>query len=259
MGDQLYVPMSDTKDTCQFLSSGASGDLRSGSVGGWLVCGWFTPDYRPLAEKFAANLAEHGAPFHLWAKPSAGEWSTRRKPSAVMETMDAYPGRTVVLMDVDCLLQGDMEAVTHIRGDVGIVVIARNMRRGKRWAHWLAVECSSRVVVFRSTDKARAFAQTWADTIERSAVKHDEHSMAWAYLSSPSVAFGFIPQEYSGREIGLLPDAVIVHDSAHDEQRRAARGRLKTALRKFEQRFLRTGMTRASRLKGEMSVMVRAS
>jgi hypothetical protein len=36
------------------------------------VVGWFTEDetYRPLAETFAANLTEHGAPFHLWAKPA---------------------------------------------------------------------------------------------------------------------------------------------------------------------------------------------
>ena len=80
--------------------------------------------------------------------------------------MDAYPGKTVVLMDVDCRLRGDIEPVTQIDGDVGIVVIARNVRRRRRWAHWLSVECSSRVVVFRPTDGARAFARTWADTIE---------------------------------------------------------------------------------------------
>jgi hypothetical protein len=237
------------------------GDITGGTVEDWLVVGWFTEDttYRPLAEAFAANLAAHGVSFHLFSKPSLGAWNTRRKPSVVMEAMDAYPGKTVVLMDVDCLLQGDMEPVTRVRGDVGIVVIARNMRKGKRWAHWLAVECSSRVVVFNPTEKARAFAQTWADTIERSDVNHDEHSMAWAYLSSPSVDFDYIAQEYSGRELGSLPGAVIVHDSAHDEQRRAERGRFKTALRAFERRFLRTGLTRQSRLKGEMSVLIRSS
>jgi hypothetical protein len=95
--------------------------------------------------------------------------------------------------------------------------------------------------------------KTWADTIERSTVEHDEHSMAWAYLVSASVRFRYIDQRYSGREVGTIADAVIAHDSAHDEQRRAARGRLKLALRAFERRFLRTGRTRASRLKGEMS------
>jgi hypothetical protein len=238
-----------------------SGDLVGGQIGDWLVIGWFTEDstYRPLAEAFAANLSQHGAPFHLFAKPSLGAWSTRRKPAVVLEAMDAYPGKTVVLMDVDCRLRGDIEPMTQIGGDVGIVVIARNVRRRRRWAHWLSVECSSRVVVFRPTEGARAFARTWADTIERSTVNHDEHSMAWAYLSSPGVHFDYIDQRYSAREIGRIPDAVIEHDSAHDEERRTSRGRFKTLLREFERRLLRTGRTRQSRLKGEMSVLVKAN
>jgi hypothetical protein len=231
-----------------------SGDLIGGQVGDW-----FTPNYRPLAEAFAANLSEHGAPFHLFAKPSLGAWNTRRKPAVVLEAMDAYPGKTVVLMDVDCRLRGDIEPVTQIGGDVGIVVIARNVRRRRRWAHWLSVECSSRVVVLRPTEGARAFARTWAAQIEASAVNHDEHSMAWAYLSSPGVHFDYIDQKYSAREIGRIPDAVIEHDSAHDEARRASRGRFQTLLREVERRFLRTGRTRQSRLKGEMSVLVKAS
>ena len=201
----------------------------------------------------------HGAPFHLFAKPSLGAWNTRRKPAVALEAMDAYPGKTVVLMDVDCRLRGDIEPVTQIDGDVGIVVIARNVRRRRRWAHWLSVECNSRVVVFRPTEGARAFAQTWADTIERSTVNHDEHSMAWAYLSSPGIHFDYIDQRFSAREIGQIADALIEHDSAHDEERRASRGRFKTLLREFERRFLRSGRTRQSRLKGEMSVLVKAS
>jgi hypothetical protein len=239
----------------------SSGDLRGGQAGDWLVTGWFTEDstYRPLAEAFAANLSDHGMPYHLWVKPSLGAWNTRRKPSVVLETLDAYPGKTIVLMDVDCVVRGDIAPVTSIRGDVGIVVIARNVRRKRRWAHWLSVECSSRVVVFRPTDGARAFARTWAEQIERSEFAHDEHSMAWAYLSSPGVRFAYIDQRYSAREVGTVADAVIVHDSAHDEQRRAARGVVRQTLRALERRFFRTGRTRAGRLKGEMSVLVKAS
>jgi len=237
-----------------------SADLVGGEVRDWLVIGWFTEDstYRPLAEAFAINLGQHGAPHHLFAKPAGAGWNTRRKASVVMEAMDLYPDKTVILMDVDCVVRGDIFPVTQIRGDVGIVVIARNVRRKRRWAHWLNVECSSRVVVFRPTAGARAFAQTWASTIERSTVNHDEHAMAWAYLSSPGVHFGYIDQKFSAREIGQIPDAIIEHDSAHDEERRASRGRFRTLLRDLERRLLRTGRTRQSRLKGEMSVLVKA-
>ena len=114
-------------------------------------------------------------------------------------------------------------------------------------------------MVFAPTAGARAFAQAWASEIERSDIRHDEHSLCWAFLASRGVAFDFIDQEYSGREAGTVPGAIIEHNSAHDEQRRAARGPIRQVLRAFERRFLRTGRTRARRLKGEMSVLVKAS
>jgi hypothetical protein len=128
-----------------------SGDLVGGQVGDWLVTGWFTEDdvYRPLAEAFAFSLSEHGAPFHLWAKPALGTWNTRRKPEAVLETMDAHPGKTVILMDVDCIVQGSIAPVAEFAGDVGgICAIARNVAKVR---HWLAFETSSRVKAFRPT------------------------------------------------------------------------------------------------------------
>jgi hypothetical protein len=234
----------------------AHGDLRGGHFGDWLVTGWFTPNYRPLAEAFAGNLRAHGAPYHLWAKPPLGEWNTRRKPSVVLDTMDAYPGKTVVLMDVDCTIRGDISPITRTNRDVGIVVIARNMRNGRRWRHWLAMECSSRVVVFRPTDGARRFAKAWAAQIERSAFPHDEHAMAWAFLSSVGVDFSYIDQRFSGREVGQLPDAVIVHDSEHEKARKHQRGGLREVLRDIERRYFRTGRTKARKLQGEMSVLV---
>lgn len=232
----------------------ALSDITGGNPESWLVTGWFTPDYRPLAETFAANLAEHGAPFHLFAKPTLGAWNTSRKPTVVLETMDAYPGKTIVLMDVDCLIRGGIEPVTQTDGDVGIVVIARNQKSRKGWRHWLALECSSRVVVFKPTEKARAFAHKWACHIDQSAICHDEHSMAWAFLSSPDVRFTYLDQAYSGREAYLLSDGVIVHDSAHEKQKR---GGFKNWLRSLEKPF-RTGRTKADKMQGEVSSLLKA-
>lgn len=221
----------------------------------WLVIGWFTPDYRPLAQNLAFSLSEHGSPFHLFAKPKleAG-WNTTRKPSVVLEAMDAYPGKTLVLMDVDCIVRGDISPVASIASDVGIAIIARNMHNGKGYRHWIAVEASSRVVVFRPTEGARMFAHRWREQIERSGFNHDEHAMIWAFLKSMNVDFSYVDQAYSGREISLLPDAVIVHDSAHERQRQQ-RGGFKGILRAIERPF-RTGRTKATKLRSEMSVMI---
>jgi hypothetical protein len=189
-------------------------DITGGTAGDWLVIGWFTPDYRPLAEAFAADLAEYGAPYHLCAKPKlALDWNTSRKPSVVLASMDAYPGKTLVPMDVDCIVRGDIAPVTRVAGDVGITVIAQNvkghtgrpLRRGRdaRWRHWIGLECSSRVAVFRPTAGARAFAEAWKRQVDSSAVNHDEHSMVWAFLEcqSADVDFPYIDRKFSGREV----------------------------------------------------------
>lgn len=234
-------------------------DLQGGLIGEWLAIGWFTPDYRPLAQAFAASLAEHGAPFHLFSRPKlAMGWNTLRKPSVVLEAMDAYPGKTLVLMDVDCIVRGDIAPVADVAGDVGITVIGQNVRgrtdrrlrsgRDAEWRHWIAVECSSRVVVFRPTAGARTFAEAWKRQIEASRVNHDEHSMVWAFLSCPTVDFRYIDLRYSGREISQLPDGIIYHDSAHTKQKAVKRSRFKSTLKAIERRWLRSGRTRAGKL-----------
>jgi hypothetical protein len=234
----------------------ATGDLVGGQVDDWLVVGWFTPDYRPLAEAFAANLTEHGAPYHLFAKPKlGGGWDTTRKPSVVLEAMDAYHGKTLVLMDVDCVVRGDITPVTEIDGDMGVILIARDAHKGRLVKHWLMVEASSRVVVFKPTDSARLFTERWQRQIERSNFGHDEHSMAWSILQSPDVRFAYIPQAFSAREISQdVPGAVIVHESEHERQKRSERGGLKRWLRAIERPF-RTGRTKAGKLQGELSAV----
>src|SRR5688572_28398855 len=128
----------------------ASGDLVGGQVGDWLVTGWFTPDYWQLAEAFAANLTEHRARYHLFAKPKSERgWNTWRKPSVVLEAMDAYPDRTIVLMDVDCAVRGDIAPLTRIEADVGLNMKARQPRTHGRWKRRLTISISSRVVTFR--------------------------------------------------------------------------------------------------------------
>src|SRR5215468_761973 len=112
------------------MGEGLSGadDLVGGQPGDWLAIGWFTPDYRPLAETFAAKLAEQGAPFHVFARPKvAAGWNTAQKPDVVLHAMAMYPDKTLVLMDLDCCVHGDISPMVDMPGDVGITVIARNL------------------------------------------------------------------------------------------------------------------------------------
>jgi hypothetical protein len=222
-------------------------DITGGIVGDWLVVGWFTPDYRPLAERLAANLTAHGAPFHLWAKPKlAAGWNTKRKPQIVLEAMEAYPDKTLILMDVDCLVKGDLSPVASIATDIGIALKPREGRKSR-----VVFTASSRVVVFRPTASARSFAETWAELCEASGRSNDEPSLAWAYVRRPDLTYTQLDQRYIGREVNTanaVDGIVIWHDSAHDPVRgRSSWGAaVRHLLKRLEMRYFRSGATRAA-------------
>lgn len=218
-------------------------DIRRDSDADWIVVGWFTPDYRPLAEKLAANLDEHGAPYHLYALEPFGKnfyERTRKKPEVVLRAMDDYPGKTIVLMDADCIVKGDISNIADtVASDVGIYLKAEPIRKPR-----VSMAASSRVVVLRPTTGARIFAETWnsicAGPVGRGC--DDELCMVWAFIKAAHVGFDHIPLEYSGREAAAAPaNAVIIHSS--ENGRRTYRLQLRSALKGFEKRFLRTGRT----------------
>jgi len=220
-------------------------DIRGGTPTDWLVCGWFTPDYRHLAEKFAANLDQAGAPYHLWAKPKSERgWNTWRKPSVVLETIDAYPGKTVILMDVDCVVRGDIEPVSRIAGDVGLTIIARSARLFWPPHERIVIKAISRVVVFRPMKAARGFASEWARRCEATHYEGDEAALRAAFLTCPGVAFSHLDRRYSGLHEGA--EAVVGHESEHAKTRLPTIGE---RLKGIEQHF-RTGRTRAAKQAG---------
>ena len=224
-----------------------SDDIRGGEARDWIVTGWFTPDYRPLAEKLAAGLATHGATHHLWARPKVSTgWNTHNKPAVVLATMDAYPGRAIVLMDVDCIVTGDLSPVADVAGDVGLAIKARPGRRSR-----IVLTLSSRVAVFRPTPAARTFAERWAAACASSCRSDDEWSMAWTFIRHPEIGYAHLDQRYIGRELGSanqIDGIVIWHDSAHDIERRRSSpiASIRHALKACETRLFRTGATRAA-------------
>jgi hypothetical protein len=210
------------------------------NVKDWLVVGWFTPDYRPIAEAFAANLAQHNAPFHLFAKPKLGGWDTLRKPSIVIEAMDTCPDKALVLMDVDCTVSGDIAPAAHIPGDVGFAMHARRVRLLWPMHKRITIKASSRVVVFRPTEGARAFAVEWERQCKKPEMGagDDEAAMAAAYLvQRPGIAYCYLDSRYSGL---ATSSAVICHDSAHERMPKLG---IKGTLKAVEKLF-RTGRTK---------------
>jgi hypothetical protein len=221
----------------------------------YLVVGWFTPDYAPLAQEFTEYLIRHKIPYHLYARPSSPTgWNARAKPSVMLKAMEDYKDKTIVLMDVDCIVRGPITNMLDFKQDVSLTLSAKTITRRSGEARNIAVLASSRVVVFKPTLGARLFCARWAEEIERRELG-DEHAMVWAVLMSlPDTTFNYTDQFYSGREIGTVSEfAIIVHDSAHDKQQlKTWRG---TGMRL--KRLFKSGRSRQGKLSNELSELRR--
>lgn len=128
-------------------------------MGDWIACGWYTPDYRHWFEKLERSLVEHGAPYDFRAVPKIeGGWerNTCRKAGFVLDAMARHPGRTVIFLDVDCVVIGDLGALAALPCDIALnFAVLRKKRRIN------LVPLTGHMVI-KPTPKARDLMEAWA-------------------------------------------------------------------------------------------------
>jgi len=186
----------------------------------FIVTGFFTPDYFPLADALSNNLIEQGITHHLYARAkSAGQWGhqTLQKPSVLHDARRDYPDKPLILMDVDCRVRGDISAMLHSAGDIAVPMGRKPMKNGT------ALKPGTRVVLVRPTAQTDAFLALWDEKcrMDIQPVENDEIRLQMAMEDSAGrFAIATLPTPYTGREIRKATDAdMIVHDSARDEAR----------------------------------------
>ena len=183
----------------------------------WLIVGFFTRNYRPLSERFAESLQQQNLPHHLFAVERIGDWSreTMRKPSVVLDAMRAYPSRTVILMDVDCLVNGSLDELVEASRNADFSCYASVRIKGHRRSS-LRFSLSSRVMVIRPTPGAERMMREWEKVCrERPDLNGDERALVMAFARANGVNFSPMSEKYSGRELGeAAPGSIITHRSA---------------------------------------------
>ena len=181
----------------------------------WLVVGWFTPDYRPWAERLARSLERVGAPYHLLAKEPGSDWmaNTRRKPIVASECLERFPAQTLILMDVDAQVLCDLSPMVNTSADICVFLKGRATRKG-----CTELQVSSRVLVLRPTLATKTFIDQWSSGCGRAAANvPDEAVLGLVLARAEGVTFAPLAARYAARERDIAPpDAAIVHDSARD-------------------------------------------
>jgi hypothetical protein len=185
----------------------------------WIVCGWFTPDYRPYWNNLRQNLDAIGAPHDfVEVRKSDGGWeaNTMRKPKMILQALYKHPGKTVIFLDVDCTVPGGwmgLEALAAMPGDVAFVIETKWRRRTRRWLF-----VRSGTMVFKPTTEATQFVHAWCKecaVAPKYAV--DQDSLVVAMGRVPEVSFSNLPIKFCAVDRDNHPAPVILHDSASAE------------------------------------------
>jgi hypothetical protein len=153
-----YGPDHAHKDAARSLHFTRTEFVSEPSSAPYIICGWFTADYRPWAERFAASLRRHGAPYDLIeAEKDRRGWeaTTRMKPAIVQGFLEKYPGKALILSDVDALAMGDLSPLADLDCDIALRLQAKRLR-GRN----MIVPRSGTVVLYLGW-RTFAFVETW--------------------------------------------------------------------------------------------------
>jgi len=189
----------------------------------YCVIGFFTPNYRPIAERFADNLREHDVPHHLVAYPALPSWDAAilRKPEVLAAFMRAHPDRVHILMDVDCIVRGPLTPLVERTGLDALVTFYK--RRSMKAA-------SSRITVWFPTPASHQLVEAWQVKCQTAGIPCDEVCLTYAIDDvGEGMAIEPVPEGYRGVEKNHRNKTdTVVHWSAHDATRPWARMKKKT-------------------------------
>ena len=204
-------------------------DIIGGTNDSYVVVGFFTPNYRPLAARLADDLSKFGIPHHFYATTDA-EWHAAilLKPAYITRARAEYPGKTIVSMDVDCSIKEPIASGLAISADVGLAFNEVRERTARLYP-------TSRVTVWSPTIGATNLLDKWSELCRRAEVKNDEILLMVAIARTVGSSLQALPETHRGLEWTKAPaNSAIVHDSARVKAKsKNVRRRLLRATREF--------------------------
>jgi hypothetical protein len=181
----------------------------------YIVCGWYTPDYKIWATRLFRNLKAHGLAFDfVEVEPLRGSWEkkTRAKAEQVLNAMDRHPGKTIFFLDVDCEVvdPGRLLVLKDMSADVGFYLHTRFRKSGGiKW------EVRSGTLVIQPTREARNFVETWRDkSYDAPAYCNDQDTLMVAMGKCPDCAFRLLDVRYCAIVFDNIEDPYVFHSSA---------------------------------------------
>lgn len=194
-------------------------DVNGATAESYVAVGFFTPDYRPLAETLAKDLAVTNNPYHLIAR-NKGEATWRNvvhwKPEIILQAMDLYPKSSIIFLDVDSSVRGSLRPAIEFTGDVSARPKLRLTNHIWPFRKKTVLQISSRSMAFKPNERVRKFLGDWRDELRTATYHQGGCEMALRFVVTRSVGLAFTPMDlrYCGLETDKAPsDAIVVHSS----------------------------------------------
>ena len=180
----------------------------------FIVCGWYTPDYRHYWTKLQQQLVEIGAPHDFCECPKgAGGWeaNTRRKPAQILAALDRNPDKVVIFIDVDCAIPGGLAGLTELASIPSDV--AFYLRSGRRRTGTPRFNPRTGTMVFQPTQRARAFVEQWyAASSAAPRYSNDQEILPIVLGKVPGLSVTFVDVRFCALPCDKCPVPVILHD-----------------------------------------------
>jgi hypothetical protein len=195
------------------------------SMGKFIVCGWYTPDYErwvlPLKSRLDALQVPHD--FSAVEKRIGGwELNVQTKPIHIRQAMDRHPCLPIIFVDVDCQVTGsrdDLCGIASIVGDVGLYVRTRIRSNGRP-----LFAPRSGTLVLNPTPRARALVEKWiavSETAPRYAV--DQTTLTVALGRVPGITITTLGVGACAIPSDKADAPIILHDRAGQAMKKTPR------------------------------------
>ncbi|MDQ8698485.1 hypothetical protein [Hyphomicrobium sp. LHD-15] len=185
----------------------------------YVVVGFFTPNYRPLADRLSAELTKTQNPHHLIAREKGSStWRdiVHMKPGVVLEAMDRYPTSSIILLDADSSVRGSLAPMLDFVGDISARSKLRLTNHVWPFRQKTVLHISSRSMVFKPNARVRKFLEDWQTELRTASYHQGGCEMAMRFVIMRSTGLAFCPMnpDYSGMEVDQASDsAIVVHSS----------------------------------------------
>lgn len=178
----------------------------------YIVCGWYTPDYKPYWDKLRPTLEAVGAKHDfVEAATRTGSWETTtlRKASEVAFAMKRNPNKTIIFLDVDCVVHEPLDDLAALKGDVGLCINGSANRKGRQ-----KIRLRTGTMVFHPTAEAQLFVWRWDAANKVALPRATDQTTIGMVLHQPGLTISIVGREWCAIGMDGIANPKIEHTSA---------------------------------------------